>query len=364
MTKKTLIPKKGPKPEPGDAVKSFDFKDVFTLNNEAESDSFLAKKYAATKKRVRVSETPDFPYTLGIEITNVCNQKCLFCGLDDTDRPGKMIDPNLFKDIVRQCYELGSREISLVGSAEPLANKRLEEHIAFCKELGFDYIFITTNGTLATLERWQRLIDAGLDSIKISIHGADRETYKAVHGRDEFDKAIRSVHAISEYKKTLERPLFLGVACVETTNNKGSFEALKEMLGPYVDELVGSQAIRPPGHRDKEGVYLKDSMGDVVNSGKTKCYMPFSQAIFSAEGYFRACCVEWGNATALEDVKEISVADAWVSERFKSLRRRLIAESDGRGNLKGLLCEDCLYGGSVPFGPMNPNLSNSRSGKN
>ncbi len=85
MTKKTLIPKKGPKPEPGDAVKSFDFKDVFTLNNEAESDSFLAKKYAATKKRVRVSETPDFPYTLGIEITNVCNQKCLFCGLDDTD---------------------------------------------------------------------------------------------------------------------------------------------------------------------------------------------------------------------------------------------------------------------------------------
>ena len=335
--------------------KGFDFEDIYTLKDDPKS--FLGKKYAAIKKRVRITEIPDFPVSIGIEVTSGCNHECVFCGLPYIERPRSHIDPALFRSIVEQCFALGSREVSLVGGAEPLVNKRLEEYIAYCGALGFEYIYITTNGTLADAERWKRLIDAGLHSIKVSINGGDSETYRRVHCKDDFQKAVDSVIAIDEYRKTLDRPVFLGVACVETKTNQGAYAKLRDLLGDYADEIVSSKSIRPPGHPVREDVFLGDSMGEVVKAGEAKCYMPFSQANFSCEGYFRACCVEWDNDTALEDVKAMPVAKAWVSERFRSLRRRLIAEADGRGNLKGLLCEDCLYGGCAPFEPMNPELS-------
>ncbi len=334
--------------------KGFDFEDAFTQVENQKS--FLGKKYAEIKKRVRITETPPFPYSMQIEVTNICNHKCIFCGLLQAERPSAHIDPELFRTLVRQCYDLGSRQVSLVGGAEPLANKKLEKYIAFCAGLGFEYIYITTNGILASPERWKKVIDAGLHSIKVSINAADAKTYRAVHGRDDFEKAVDSIRAIDAYRKTLDRPLFLAVACVETTANRGAFEALKALLGSYVDEFICSRAIRPPGYEDRPGIFLDEGMGAVVDAGKAKCYMPFSQANFSCEGYFRACCIEWDNATALVDVREMPVAEAWHGERFRELRRRLIAEKEGRGNLKGLLCEDCLYGDGSPYEPMNGDL--------
>lgn len=335
-------------------MRAFGFEDAFTKVDKPES--YLGKKFTELKTRTKLSETPAFPRSIQVEVTNVCNHACVFCGYPGMNRRKTMIDPGRFRDIVKQCYDLGAREVSLVGGEEPLTNKRLEEHVAFCRDLGYEYIYITTNGTLADAGRWGRLIDAGLHSIKISINAADRETYKAIHGCDDFDKALASVRAVSDYRKTIGRSLFLGVSCVETAVNRGHFERLKKLIGHLVDELICSRAIRPPGHEHKEGVYLADAWGVVMETKGAKCYQPFSQANFSVEGYLRACCIEWNNDTALEDVNKMTVSEAWLSHRFRSLRRRHIAESHSKGNLTGLLCDDCIYGGGGAFEPMNPEL--------
>ncbi len=49
--------------------KGFDFEDAFTQVENPKS--FLGKKYAEIKKRVRITETPPFPYSMQIEVTNM-----------------------------------------------------------------------------------------------------------------------------------------------------------------------------------------------------------------------------------------------------------------------------------------------------
>ena len=156
--------------------------DVFKTE---EPKSYLGSKVSELKKAVEIDEAPSFPRVIMVELSNICNHRCTFCAITSMQRAKNYIDPEVFRRIVAEAHDLGAREVSLVGGAEPLANKKLEEYIKFCSDLGFEYIYFTTNATLADEQRWKRLIDAGLHSIKISINGGTPESYARIHGQNQ-----------------------------------------------------------------------------------------------------------------------------------------------------------------------------------
>lgn len=322
-------------------AKTFSYDEVFKSSN---TDSSVGKNFNKMRKGGVLSENPPYPKVIIVEISNICNHSCFFCGHPKMERRKNYIDPDVFKKIVTESYELGTREISLVGGSEPLANKRIDEYISFCKEVGYEYVYITSNSTLANEVRWKKIIDAGLDSLKISINGGDRESYEKVHGRDEFDKAINNLRYISKYRKTLGRKFFLGVSFVETAVAAGTFEKLQIIAEPLVDEIV------------KIPQYFQDDENRAVPSTLTSfegghCYFPFAKAVFTREGYMRACCQDYENTLAVADIHEIHVEDAWKSEIYKEFRRRHINK-----DYDGLYCNKCLFGKKNNIKPINPDL--------
>ena len=46
----------------------------------------------------------------------------------------------------------------------------LPDYIAEAKRIGYSYVYLTSNGSLATPEKAKAALDAGLDSIKFSIN--------------------------------------------------------------------------------------------------------------------------------------------------------------------------------------------------
>jgi sulfatase maturation enzyme AslB (radical SAM superfamily) len=305
--------------------------------------SRLWNRFAGQIRRTEFTEAPVFPSTLLVEVANICNHKCSFCAYTKMTRPSQYIDPELFKSIVKQAYDLGAREIGLHGGSEPLTCKKLEEHIAYCRNLGYDYIYFTTNGTLATEERLKRLIDAGVSSIKVSINGGDAETYKKVHGRDDFERVCRNVAFISEYRKTIGRTLYLAVSFVEVPENKDSFSSLKERFAPLVDEIFH--------------VVATNQSGQMMNQPLSKtrpdtCHIPFTQVNITREGYLRACCNDYQNMLVTDDLNKVSLAEAWHGEVMRSLRRRHLEDK-----LKGSLCYNCVKGCDRPVRPLRPDLA-------
>lgn len=303
----------------------------------------LWTRYADMIESAVLQEVPPFPKALLVEVANICNHKCAFCAYTKMTRAKRFIEPEVFRSIAQQGFELGATEIGLHGASEPLTCKQLASHIKTCVDIGYTYVYFTTNGALGTPEKWRSYMDAGIHSIKFSINGGNKETYKAIHGKDDFDKVLESLKFVDEYRKTLDRPMYLAVSFVEVPENKDSFEDLKVAVGDYVDEVFHAVAMNQSGQMPEL---------QVAPTIPEMCHIPFNQVNITREGYLRGCCNDYQNMLVTDDLNKVSLKEAWESEVMRGLRRRHLS-----GDLHGTLCHNCEHGCSEPVSPLRPDLA-------
>src|SRR4051812_33573493 len=126
------------------------------------------------------------PFMIRVDPSNACNFKCEYCPtafpdlLAEAGRPKGMMAFELFTKIVDDIKEFGSplKKLYLYKDGEPLMNRRLPEMIAYAKSSGVaNEIWTTTNGSLLKPELNRKLVDAGLDQVKVSIQGVDAKAY-------------------------------------------------------------------------------------------------------------------------------------------------------------------------------------------
>ena len=73
-----------------------------------------------------------------------------------------MINLDLAKRVIRECADLGLKKICYHMNGEPLLYPHLVELVKLAKDLGYTYIFLTTNGTVGSEELLSDLFEAGL----------------------------------------------------------------------------------------------------------------------------------------------------------------------------------------------------------
>lgn len=288
-------------------------------------------------------EEPVFPKDMLIEVANICNHRCTFCAYTKMKRKKGIISPELVNKILVEAYKLGTREVGLYSGAEPFMCPDLETHIRSAKETGYSYVYISTNGTLCDENRLKKIISEGLDSIKFSINGGDKDTYRKIHGKDDFERISKNVKFVSKYKRQFNNNLHLSISFVECEENKESLKELKNQFEEFVDEIFVSRVSNQMGQMPKY---------EPVKRENKICTLPFKRFHISREGYLRACCNDYQNALALEDLNQLPLKKAWISKRFKELRHRMIS-----GKIKGTLCHNCLYGLKEKVLPVNTDLA-------
>ena len=107
-------------------------------------------------------------------------------------------------------------------------DKRLADFVLEGKKMGYEYVYINTNGALASPKKAKPVIDAGCDSIKFSINAHNKEDFKSVHGYDDFEKVISNLKWIFNYRN--ENNAKMGVYVLskkfKTQMNDGSIEKI------------------------------------------------------------------------------------------------------------------------------------------
>ncbi|NJL70860.1 MAG: radical SAM protein [Candidatus Competibacteraceae bacterium] len=308
------------------------------------------------------TEKPDFPRVIMFEATNACNHKCVFCSQNLMTRPVGYLNLDVFADIARQAFDLGARDCGLHTDGEPLMNKNLHLYVGKLKEIGYPYVFITTNGALASPQRASVLLDAGLDSIKFSVNGGDRRSYAEIHGRDDFDLVCRNVEFVDRYRKEKCLEVYLSISFVETPENAPTYGLLEERFGSIVDEIYRIKAFNQSGQMSQlPSKFVAKQAESDADAGYIRekfeypdeaCPRPFNAMHVSKEGYLRACCNDYQNMLAIDDLNAMTLAEAWHGERFREFRRRHL---DHR--CEGTLCFNCIHGTNEPVAPVNPSLS-------
>ena len=110
--------------------------------------------------------------------TTVCNAKCKFCIVyDRLNRPELNMTDEQVYDALRQSRANGSTEVGYSGG-EPSIDPRIVDIVRYAKELGFTHQSMNTNGIKFKQKGFcKEIVEAGLTSIDISIHGHTDELH-------------------------------------------------------------------------------------------------------------------------------------------------------------------------------------------
>ncbi|MFN8152860.1 MAG: GTP 3',8-cyclase MoaA [Bacteroidia bacterium] len=136
---------------------------------------------------------------LRISLTDRCNFRCTYCLPDDS--PGayqwmsNLMTADEIVQIAKVFTDLGVTKIRLTGG-EPLVRKDAGDIMLRLSELPVK-LTLTTNGVRAD-EFLSVFRKAGIHSLNVSLDSLNREVFRNITQRDQFDRVIQNIHLLSE----------------------------------------------------------------------------------------------------------------------------------------------------------------------
>jgi 2-deoxy-scyllo-inosamine dehydrogenase (SAM-dependent) len=235
----------------------------------------------------------DMFMVVNFEIEWRCNRKCKYCPNFHHTRPvKKRLSFKIFEKVLLELAKLNFNGfIHYHFYNEPLLDERLEKFVKTTKKIcpqAKNHIY--TNGDFLTLERYKKLVEAGVDFVFVTVH-------------DGFLSKERKKFFINA--KRIKNIIDFGLPQEMYFNNRGG--------------LVDVGPKKTP---------------------ELPCYWPSYDMEITSDGKVLPCCNDYLEKMRMGDVKTSSIKSIWLNNQFKNFR----------GDLKkGLrkkyaLCRNCNVG--------------------
>ena len=159
---------------------------------------------------------------LRLSVTDLCNLRCRYCmpdGVEKLEREA-VLTYEEFLRLAALFAQCGIDTVRVTGG-EPLVRKGVEQLVAGLKATpGIRKVTMTTNGVLLA-QQLPALLNAGLDSVNISLDTLRPEVFRRITARDEFAAVQAGLRA------ALESPLPVKLNCVPQAGiNEGELEII------------------------------------------------------------------------------------------------------------------------------------------
>ena len=159
---------------------------------------------------------------LRLSVTDLCNLRCRYCmpdGVEKLEREA-VLTYEEFLRLAALFARCGIDTVRVTGG-EPLVRKNVAQLVAGLKETpGIRRVTLTTNAVLLA-EQLPALLDAGLDSVNISLDTLRPEVFRQITARDDFAAVQAGLQA------ALESGLPVKLNCVPQAGiNEGELEQL------------------------------------------------------------------------------------------------------------------------------------------
>jgi len=275
-----------------------------------------------------------FPLHLDIESVSVCNLRCPFCATTTKmwgqDKKGYM-DFSLFKKIIDISSENGLCAIKLSLRGEPLLHPMLPEMVKYAKKSDIMDVYFNTNAILLNENMIERLIDARLDRISISIEGYKKEFYKKYRVGAKFERLFENVVRLKEIRDR-RRSLFPQIR-IQTV----LFEELKPDFGRYVEFWKD--------YADEVSYLDKREETKYVEDGKPAnwaCPFLWQRMTILWDGTILPCLmhgVKDFSSMILGNVADCSIKDLWKGKKENQFRE---LHKSGKSH-EIMACGHCSY---------------------
>lgn len=293
------------------------------------------------------------PRSVKIEISPRCPLRCQFCSLRTREKqPTEDMDFGLFQRITQEMRDAGVEEIGVFYIGESfMAPHLLVDAIKWCKKIGFPYVFLTSNASLATPSWVEECMRAGLNSLKWSVNASDEVQYRTLMGVNGkyFHKALANIKAAHEVraKGGYSCGLYASSIRYDGVQHERMQELLNARVAPYVDEHYWLPLFGQMTQQTEERIAELGFVPTAGNQGRLgalrdplPCWAVSTEGHVTADGLLSACCFDADGRFAMADLREVSFMEGWNSEPFQRLR-----EAHLRKDVTGTVCEACVaYG--------------------
>lgn len=277
--------------------------------------------------RIKLSESIPLstPFSMFVFPTTYCNFKCIYCGhslgkdkmKEKYDFEPQNMTIETYKKIIEQIKEFPNKlkMLSLTGQGEPLINKEIALMVKLAKEANIaERIEIITNASLLTEEMSDALIDAGLDTLRVSMQGLTSEKYKEICDADiDFQQFMINIKYFYTHKKSTN----LYVKIMDVSLEVNEEDKFYKLFGDCTDRMYIEKML--PAY---EGVELtKDMKVDYDRYGREHkkrkvCPLPFYMLGIFPNGDVEPCDTIY-KPTVLGNVHKDSLINMWKGSSLK-----------------------------------------------
>ncbi|MCP4112655.1 MAG: radical SAM protein [Desulfobacteraceae bacterium] len=264
-----------------------------------------------------------FPKMVVVNVSYVCNAKCVHCvhTIDSSSRKvvgdDIFVSEEAFKKLADECGDYGSY-IRITGTGEPLLHPNILELIKYAKDRGCKVSMIT-NGSLLTPEKTDFLLACNIDGIEISVDAMSQETYEAVRRGLNFEKLLSNVRYLRQKRDNISASTNIVVSFVEEDLNRHERYMAEDFWVPeYVDNIqfrVWLQYGKMQSTEDRRSL-----MPD-----REPCPYPFERINMDSQGKFHLCAFDIDHDTDYGSISDRPLIEIWRDSEIEGIRELLLA---------------------------------------
>jgi len=285
---------------------------------------FANKVLAYLSFLLKLEKSPAKPLLWQIEPTNACMMNCVMCPRKNMKRKVGFMDLNLFKKIIDQAKY--NDHLLMHHYGDPLIHPKIDEMIRYVRSKGI-IPGMSVNPKLLTRKMCERLIDAGLGVIIISLDGIDDKTYKYYRGKEaNYDEAVKNINTLIEVKREKNSDLYVEVQMIKMKKTKGDTEKFEKL---WNKDGVNKVAIKPFITFDGSDQEIINQADEETLSKKFKekqkpnCSWPWVSLVVMWDGKVVTCCYDYDGKYVVGDLNKESLREIWNNKKMRLIRRQI-----------------------------------------
>lgn len=301
------------------------------------------KKQKNDKRQVLAEVLPlEQPYAINFNISNVCNFRCFYCFQSENAKQvskinKKLMDFSVFKRCIDNMENIHLKNINLCGYGEPLLHRDFCQMVKYIKGKQItDCVETITNGSLLSKEYCDRLIESGLDRIRISLQGISSADYKNTSDVNlDFDSFYENIQYLCEQKRDLFVYIKIMDVMVKEREKIERFQSLFENLADqiFIESLMPLSDL---DYSKADSDFSKTLYGEKIKT-KSVCTQPFYSCTVDWDGTVIPCCMipipeRFGN------LSEMTLNEIWNGTEYTAF---LISLLDGKAYKDNEACKSC-----------------------
>ena len=166
------------------------------------------------------------PINLEINLTNICNHKCIWCTYGYLHNNADTLDKKNVKSVIDDAYKLGVKSITWTGGGEPLVHKDFYELISYAATYKFKQ-GLNTNGVLLNDQIIEGLAK-NFSYVRFSVDSGSNECTSKCHQTSEkdFNIIINNIKKLCDMKRKYKTNVVIGYSfLIDETNIKDMIKA-------------------------------------------------------------------------------------------------------------------------------------------